>query len=441
MLPGERVASRFQILGEAGRGGMGTVFRARDWRDKRDVALKVLDAQAVDSVERFEREAAILASVKHPNVVEYITHGVTGDGSLYLVMEWIDGETLAQRLETVGLDAAETVAMGAQIARALGALHAAGVVHRDIKPANLMLAGGSVAHVKLLDFGIARRAVEGHRLTSTGAMVGTAGYMAPEQARGDNARVGALSDLFALGCVLHECLTGEPPFRGDSLLAARAKVLVETPPNVREIDPYLPEALDDLVASLLARRPNERPVDAAAVERALGAITGLPAGRRPRTHRRAAVAAALTMPTDPSGAPTATTRELPLCAVLVALGATPVADAAIAELAAEGARVEPLDGGLVLTLGGPPSLAGRLALEIAARWPDAVVAVIASDSLDDAIDRGARLIEEVQIAASMVDAEASGAWTDVASAPAIEREHDVGVEPRGTVVRLVGVPR
>jgi eukaryotic-like serine/threonine-protein kinase len=435
MLPGDRVASRFQILGEAGRGGMGTVFRARDWVGKREVALKMLEARNLESVERFEREAEILAAVKHPNIVEYISHGVTGEGAFFLVMEWVEGETLAARLDRVGLDASETVVMAIQIARALGALHAAGVVHRDVKPANLMLADRDVNRVKLVDFGIARRAIEGHRLTSTGALVGTAGYMAPEQARGDNARVSPQSDLFALGCVLHECLTGDAPFRGDSLLAARAKVLVETAPNIREVNPALPEALDALVASLLARKQHERPVDAARVERALAALTGLPTGRPVRRARKQPAAS---MPTDVAGTPTDATREIQLCAVLVALGETPLAEAVLAGLAGTG-EVERLEGGLVVTLAGPPSMAGRIALDLAMSLPDAVVAVIASDSIDDAIDRGARLIEDVQIAAGTTDMPAGGAWTDAASAPAIERE--LHLLPMGTRLRLLGVAR
>src|SRR5262245_30767492 len=144
MRRGERVASRFEVLGEAGRGGMGTVFRARDWRDRRDVALKILAASSVDGVKRFEREAAILAQVRHPNVVEYVAHGVVPDGPCWLVMEWVEGETLADRLDGAGLDARETVALATQVARALGALHAMGIVHRDVKPSNLMLVGGDV---------------------------------------------------------------------------------------------------------------------------------------------------------------------------------------------------------------------------------------------------------------------------------------------------------
>src|SRR5438105_2252529 len=162
---------------------MGTVFRARDRRDKREVALKVLQAAALRNTARFEQEAAILAGLRHPNIVEYVAHGATPDGMHYLVMEWVEGENLSQRLDRGGLDIADSVAMAIQIARALGALHALRIVHRDLKPSNLMLAGGA-EHVKLVDFGVARRTTEPGRLTRTGALVGTAGYMAPEQVRG-----------------------------------------------------------------------------------------------------------------------------------------------------------------------------------------------------------------------------------------------------------------
>src|SRR5262249_17487235 len=139
MRRGDRVASRFEILGEAGRGGMGTGFRARDWRDRRDVALKILATDSADGAARFHRGAGVLAELHHPNVVQYVAHGTVPDGPGWLVMEWVDGETLADRLLGDGIDARDTVALAVQVARALGALHARGVVHRDVKPSNLML--------------------------------------------------------------------------------------------------------------------------------------------------------------------------------------------------------------------------------------------------------------------------------------------------------------
>jgi serine/threonine protein kinase len=202
MQPGERVAGRFEIRGEAARGGMGTVFRARDRRDRRDVALKVLRVDAPSHVARFEREAAILAGLRHPNIVEYISHGATPDGLYYLVMEWVEGETLAYRLAHAGLTTTAIVAMARQLCRALAALHGRGVVHRDVKPSNVMLAGGDVAQVKLVDLGIARRTAEASRLTRTGVMIGTAGYLAPELVRGGAAAIdgrAALRGFDAIG--------------------------------------------------------------------------------------------------------------------------------------------------------------------------------------------------------------------------------------------------
>jgi hypothetical protein len=431
---GDRVAGRFEILGEAKKGGMGTVLRALDRKDKREVAIKILNGEGADGAERFVREAQILAGLAHPNIVQYLQHG-TADGALYLVMEWVEGETLADRLDRTGLDPRESVAVAVQLARALGSMHAAGVVHRDVKPANLMLVDRDVGRIKLLDFGVARRASERVRLTSTGALVGTAGYMSPEQARGDNEHVDARSDLFALGCVLHECLTGDAPFRSDNLLAAKAKVLVETPEPVRAFAPELPEALEALVDALLARRPERRPPDAAAVEHALGALPPLPASPPvPRApHDRGWRADSGTATSAAGGAVHAATADARACAVLLSVdGPLPTV---LIDFGGMGAEVDFLEGGLVVTLAGAPADAARIALRLAARFPDAVIAMIAGATIDHAIDASARLVEDLQVRASVDDTCGAGAWTDEATATAIAGAIDVA--RIGPHVRLV----
>src|SRR5882672_5506893 len=260
MQRGERVGGRFEAIAEVASGGMGTVYRGRDVRTRREVAIKLIAAETPDEATRFAREAQILAGFRHPGVVAYIAHGPG-----YLVMEWVEGETLRQRLDRAPLAAPGAVAIARQLAAALHALHTAGIVHRDVKPANIMLAG---EQVKLVDFGVARGALD-PRVTMTGGCVGTAGYMAPEQARGDREITGA-ADQFALGCVLYECLAGVPAFHGDSALALRAKVLLHDPPLPRALAPGVPAALDELVLRLLSRDPARRP-DAATAETALAA--------------------------------------------------------------------------------------------------------------------------------------------------------------------------
>ena len=388
---GDRIAGRFEILGEAARGGMGTVYRARDLRDRRDVAVKVLGPGADE--ERFAREAALLAAVRHEHVVRHVTHGAPPGGPRYLVMEWVEGETLAHRLDRTGVDASEAVRSGLQLARALGALHAAGIVHRDLKPANVMLADGG-ERLQLVDLGIARRAGPGPRLTRTGSMIGTAGYMAPEQARGD-AAIDGRADLFALGCVLYECLTGEPAFRGGSVLALRAKVLLHDPPEVARLAPETPAALDALVMALLARGVEHRPASAAIVEQALLALGDAPAGPRRPASRPAA-------PISTAASPR------PTCAVLVALDAP----SAIAAGGPPGAdRAARFDGGAVVTC------APAEAIALATAWRGAgTVAVVCADSATEAIDRCARLIEQVEFAAVAADEAPRGAWTDPHSA-------------------------
>jgi hypothetical protein len=409
---GERLAGRFEILGIAGRGGMGTVFRARDRLAKCDVALKVLSAAAMHSVARFEREAAILAGLRHPNIVEYVTHGATPDGIHYLVMAWVPGESLHARQLRAPLDARATVAMATQVAHGLAALHARGVVHRDLKPSNLMIAGaGDTA--TLVDFGVARR-IDIATLTRTGAMIGTVGYMAPEQVRGTR-DVDARADLFALGCVLYECLTGRRAFSGSNALAVRAKVLIHEPAPIRTFAPALPAALEALVAALLARAPQDRPPDATTVAHALAALD----------------VAAIGPPAGPSPFVDAAPTAHNWCAVMVAWpdggphgDAPPVASAIIA-----GGTVETLDGGLVLVSPNGLDATAQQALALAARFPDAVIVLASGDDGGDALDSCADLLGRINLGAVH-----PGVWSDRATAARLGAS--VRVEAVGPRARL-----
>src|SRR5262249_42495298 len=198
----------------------------------------------------------------------------------YLVMEWIDGETLRDRLSREGLTIQESIAMARSVAEALAEMHRRGIIHRDVKPSNLMFPQGEVDQVKLLDFGIARRSDALLGLTRTGVMVGSPGYMAPEQARGDRAVLDARADLFSLGCVLYECLTGRPAFFGDPV-AVRAKVLLTNPLPIRELNPDVSPGLQDLVDELLSKDLAQRPRDAERLARQLSGLREASGAPRP----------------------------------------------------------------------------------------------------------------------------------------------------------------
>src|SRR6185503_16151087 len=170
------------MLSQAGTGGMGSVFRARDVKTGRIVAVKVLKLDRMFDLARFEREAAMLASVTSDHIVDYIAHG-EAEGIHFLAQEWVDGITLSTHEQTIGTTVSDAVVIAHGIARALGAIHKLGVIHRDIKPANIILAGGEIERIKLVDFGIARQTDSAGVLTRTGMLVGTPSYMSPEQAR------------------------------------------------------------------------------------------------------------------------------------------------------------------------------------------------------------------------------------------------------------------
>ncbi|MFJ7786914.1 serine/threonine-protein kinase [Streptomyces albidoflavus] len=270
---GTTLAGRYRLVGLLGAGGMGQVWRAVDERLGRTVAVKVLARPEDEAlVLRLDSEARAAAALSDPHVVAVHDVGeapVDGIRVVYLVMELVEGrslgEVLAEGLPAVG----DVMAWGGQICRGLHAAHRAGVVHRDIKPANILLTADG--RVKVCDFGIARRAdALGHPLTGTGAVIGTPSYMSPEQARGD-AVIGAGSDLYSLGCLLYELLTGEPPFQGGGW-PVLAQHLNQVPVPVRSRRLEVPAELDRLVAELLRKDPRRRPADAAEVARRLHAL-------------------------------------------------------------------------------------------------------------------------------------------------------------------------
>jgi serine/threonine protein kinase/tetratricopeptide (TPR) repeat protein len=273
----------YEVLAPLGRGGMGEVYRARHARLQRDVALKLLPWAAQlrpEAAARLEREARLAASLSHPNVVavhDFCEHA----GLVFAVFELVEGRTVRQLLrERISLPWREAIRIAAGVAEGLAAAHAAGLVHRDIKPENLVLSVSG--DVKILDFGLARPAESETRqpdaLTDSGALIGTAAYMAPEQLRDRPAT--PATDVFALGCVLHELLTGRSPFQrtssGDTLLA----VLTEPTPRVSDSGIAVPEDLERVLLRCLEKEPGRRPASALDLAKALWTLAR---GERPAT--------------------------------------------------------------------------------------------------------------------------------------------------------------
>jgi streptogramin lyase len=266
-----------------GRGGMGVVYRAHDLRLKRTVALKLIAPElAFDERfrERFARETELAMALEHPNVVPIYDAGEV-DGHLYLAMRLVEGTDLKAVLASDGpLEPARALTICEQVAKALDAAHAKGLVHRDVKPSNVLLDASE--HVYLADFGLTRRLEEQGALAGDGRSIGTPAYLAPEQIEGRP--VDGRSDVYALGCLLFECLTGSVPFRRASRLAAAWAHLEEEPPSASEPKPELPAASDPIIQRALAKEPDERyPTCAAlivAAEQALG-LRQRPILRRP----------------------------------------------------------------------------------------------------------------------------------------------------------------
>jgi hypothetical protein len=424
---GTLLGGRYEIDRLAGSGGMSSVYRARDRHTNQWVAVKILQTSSPASQEtgRFIREAHVLAELRHPGIVGYVEHGLTPEGQSFLAMEWLDGEDLARRLLRGPLTVGESLLLVQQIATALQVAHQRGIVHRDLKPSNLFLRDGEIGRVTLLDFGIARHTLALRPMTQTGVVVGTPEYMAPEQARGHR-DIGASADVFSLGCVLYECLIGQPPFVGEHVAAVLARILFAEARAVTLLRPAVPPELDGLLSRMLAKDQAQRLRDAGALLEALHTIpveqSGLP------YH-----------PTAP--APTGLTGdELKLVSVVVATesGLVEAEQATLnpGDFERSGPQREQLDlgladfraqiewladGSLCATLSRPGSAmdqvaqAARLALAVHERWPTAVVGLATGRGLfherlplGEAIDRAVHLLRQHERGQTS----APGIWLD-----------------------------
>ncbi|MBX3247663.1 MAG: protein kinase [Myxococcales bacterium] len=270
---GKTLAGRYLVEQPIGEGGMATVYRARHTLVDRPVAVKIMSprlARDQSLRERFRREAKNAAALAHPNIIEIYDYGETDDGAVFLVMELLSGAPLADHISRGALDPGRVASLGLQIAQGLARAHDFEVIHRDLKPENIFVSqAGPRELVKLLDFGIAR-SMHDSRLTNAGEIFGTPQYMAPERITSIDA--GPAADLYALGCILFEMLTGRLPFESQELTGFFIAHMQQPPPRPSELAPQCPRRLEELILKLLAKKPEERPVDAHAVIKELQAL-------------------------------------------------------------------------------------------------------------------------------------------------------------------------
>ncbi|MEA2273354.1 MAG: hypothetical protein QOI98_2062, partial [Solirubrobacteraceae bacterium] len=398
----------YRIEALIGRGGMGVVYRAEDLRLGRKVALKLLAPELVENEAfkvRFDRESRLAAAIDHPNIIP-LYEAREAEGLLFIAMRYVEGTDLrAVIAENTRLDPMRAVAMVGQVAGALDAAHQRGLVHRDVKPANVLVTSGteSAEHCYLTDFGLTKDTSSSEELTEAGQFVGTLEYVAPEQIESD--KPDGRADLYALACVMFECLTGAPPFKGDSEVAVMYAHLHGDRPRITSVRPDLPEGLDHVLMKALARAPADRYASCSAFVAAVrseldaagftvvspkpsgpgGSAPQVPAGmtriaREPaKATRPAGAPVAATRlagepapATQPAGAPVAATR-LATAAPERRLSRALLAAAVVAVVAAGavGAIAGKSGGGSSETPAGNVAAAGNLRLSFPASWASA----------------------------------------------------------------------
>lgn len=278
---GTIIDGRYRIDALLGEGGMGSVYRAYHVNFEKNVAIKFVHPTAINSetLQRFQREASMLERLSHPNIVKFLAFGAT-DGIPFAVIEYLEGESLADLLAKNGpIPVAECLRIFDQILQALTAAHEQGIVHRDLKPSNILLCAGNV---KVLDFGLAKL-IDGdgaaaQKVTKTGALVGTPQYMSPEHCAGR--QVNATTDIYSIGCVLFECISGQPPFQADSAYGLLMQHMTEEPPRV------LPSSIENIVLKAMEKNPEDRYSSAEEFREALASANGAPHAVSPPTPRK-----------------------------------------------------------------------------------------------------------------------------------------------------------
>ncbi len=349
---------RFTIEARVGSGGMGDIFRGLDRETGQPVAIKLLRPTASPHERtRFAREIAILADLRHPNIVQYFGHGTWHDGRLFFAMEWLDGEDLGQRQRRAPLGMRDAVEIVRRSAAAMAAVHARGVVHRDLKLSNIFLIHGRGTAIKLIDFGVVKPSEPDEYPTERGQIIGTPHFMAPEQARGEP--IDARADVYSLGSVLFRLVTGRNVFETEHVIALLGRLVIEDPPTAASVRFDIPEALDHVIKRAIARSRDERYENGGEFARALARVGNLnndpPATDKSASAIRKAVpdvapASGETAPSRPG-----TSERRVVAVVLYDLGGAtlkPEVEAAVREVLGEDTRFEALaDGRMVAVLG------------------------------------------------------------------------------------------
>jgi eukaryotic-like serine/threonine-protein kinase len=347
---GDVIADRYELLELVGSGGMSSVYKAHDRLLERNVALKVLHphyGEDAEYVERFRREARAVAQLSHPNIVTVIDRG-EADGHQFIVFEFVDGENLKELIQRTGpLPTRRAVELALAVAEGLAFAHQHELVHRDVKPQNVLLNGDGEA--KVTDFGIARSLDVEHSVTQTGTVLGTSNYLSPEQARGE--QVSPATDVYSLGVVLYELLTGDVPFPGDNFVAVAMKHINEQPPDLLERRPDLPMRLVAAVDRALAKDPEQRFRSMDEFARELRSTLAELA--EPDSERTFIARSPVLRESAPRRVRTAPRRRWPLYTVLVLIAAGAIAAGVLGLGGSKGNNAAPPAGG-----GTPVVLAG-----------------------------------------------------------------------------------